>query len=483
MTKSETNWSETLEKALKEQEKGHTQEALALFEKCVPAIIRAIEINPQQAELHNNLGNVYKRLGKTHEAIKHYREALRLKSPYPEAHNNLGTVLYQIGQINEAIEHYQKALRMSPDNIHSHLSIATAYLQKNQLIDAIPHFENVLKQFPNHYTAIHNLGILYASIKNYPLAEPLLMKATEQDPYHIQALYHLALVQNGLGKLIDARKTYEKILTIDNQQANTHHNLATLLLHLNEKELALKHFQNALALDPQNVTAKHMINALTTQTCAEGAPTEYTRALFNQYAYNYDTHVKSSLHYQVPSLLRSLFSNYSFDMTKPLNALDLGCGTGLCAPIFSDIIARLTGVDISENMLLQAKEKGGYDKLIQDDMIHYLSQLKQQYDLIIAADVLVYFGELSSLFNLVKKSLTENGLFCFSTETLESKHENFQVQTTGRYAHTENYIKLLSKECQFTILKNENAILRYQENHPIKGDLWLLKNEIINKIN
>lgn len=474
MTKTVSDWSNELEKALLHQKKGEMTEAHAIIKNILPSLQQALRDNPKQAELHNNLGNAYKLLGNINDALQHYHEALRLKSPYPEAHNNLGTLLYKMGVFEKAIEHFEKSLRMDPHAGNTHYNLALALIQQNRLLEASTHFEATLQYYPNHHGATHNLGIAYTILKNYPAAEPLLIKAIKEEPHNIQALYHLGLVQNGLGKFDDAKKTYENILKLDNKHANTHHNLATLELHFNDPEKALHHYKEAYQYDPNNVTAKHMIAALSGETLPEGAPIEYTRALFNQYAYNYDEHVKSTLQYQVPSLLRSIIAPYALGSTHPWKVLDLGCGTGLCAPQFSDLAAHLTGVDVSENMIQIAKQRGGYDKLIVDDAIHYLSTQHQRFDLIIAADVLVYMGDLTHLFTLVKQALRPNGIFCFSNESL---HENkpYMLQKTGRYAHQSEYIQTLCKQLDFSILVEKPATLRLQDNSPIEGRLWALK--------
>ncbi len=54
---------------------------------------RAVELKPDFAEAHNNLGNVLKDQGKLAEAEACYRRALELKPDVAEVHNNLGAAL------------------------------------------------------------------------------------------------------------------------------------------------------------------------------------------------------------------------------------------------------------------------------------------------------------------------------------------------------------------------------------------------------
>ena len=74
-----------------------------------------LELKPDYAEAHNNLGNALKDQGKLDEAMACYRRALELKPDYAEAHNNLGNDLGTQGKLDEAVACYRRALELKPD--------------------------------------------------------------------------------------------------------------------------------------------------------------------------------------------------------------------------------------------------------------------------------------------------------------------------------------------------------------------------------
>ena len=53
--------------------------------------------------------------GKLDEAVACYRRALELKPDYAEAHNNLGNALKDQGKLDEAVACYRRALELKPD--------------------------------------------------------------------------------------------------------------------------------------------------------------------------------------------------------------------------------------------------------------------------------------------------------------------------------------------------------------------------------
>src|SRR5204863_311287 len=73
---------------------------------------RAIEISPQTAGSHNNLGLAWAAKGEMAMAIKEYYVALAINPNYEKAHYNLAVALIAEGRLDEAIAHLKEALRL-----------------------------------------------------------------------------------------------------------------------------------------------------------------------------------------------------------------------------------------------------------------------------------------------------------------------------------------------------------------------------------
>ena len=57
---------------------------------------KALDINPDYAEAHNNLGVIFKELGQLDDAVKSYKKALAINPDYAIAHNNLDIALKEL---------------------------------------------------------------------------------------------------------------------------------------------------------------------------------------------------------------------------------------------------------------------------------------------------------------------------------------------------------------------------------------------------
>jgi len=80
----------------------------------LPALARAVELLPRDAETHLNLGIALGAIGKRADAVSSYRQSLALNPAGIEALNNLGNVLRELGERREALPLYSQAVQLDP---------------------------------------------------------------------------------------------------------------------------------------------------------------------------------------------------------------------------------------------------------------------------------------------------------------------------------------------------------------------------------
>ena len=442
------------------------KQALSLFEK-------ALNIAPNEVSNHINISNVHVELGNFDTARMHLHQALRIDPFHAEAYNNLGRLSFKENRMADAIPYFEKALRIDPNYAEAHYNLAHAASLQNQFLRAITHYQEVLRLWPEHSITHLNLGMLYHAELQFLEAAQHLEKALVYDTENLDAIKLLGDSYLNLGKIDEAIQSFENALKLSPLLPEAHHNLAILYLKKEDKEKALQHFTQALQLDPNNETAKHMINSLTGESKETATPSQYIAELFDQYADYYNLHLKQKLDYQAHVLLRNAIGRCLKNNPKTGRVLDLGCGTGLCGIVFRDLALELIGVDLSPKMIAQAKTLDTYEKLEICDIHDYLAKPDlAAFDLIIAADVLVYSGALNSLFAKVAKHLNPNGHFAFTLENLAEG--SFQLQSSGRFAHSATYIHKLAEDNGLKIELEEEIVPRKQEGLPIPGRLYVL---------
>ena len=85
------------------------------------------------------------------EALKEFRETVRIKPDYADAHNNIGIILeMHFRKFDEAIYHYQQALKIDPNNQGVHFNLGVALAKNGQLKEAVMELQTALYLNPNH---------------------------------------------------------------------------------------------------------------------------------------------------------------------------------------------------------------------------------------------------------------------------------------------------------------------------------------------
>jgi superkiller protein 3 len=132
-------------------DKGAGDAAIAQFQ-------RALEIKPDSAGIHYNLGVVLSQQGKTDEAIAQYRKAVELDADHAAAQNSLGQALLLKGDINGAMACFERTAALSPDPMRRWFNLGNEFLQKGNWQAAILFYRRAIKINPRSADAWAYLG-------------------------------------------------------------------------------------------------------------------------------------------------------------------------------------------------------------------------------------------------------------------------------------------------------------------------------------
>ncbi len=102
---------------------------------------QALQLDPNLAEAHSNLGQLLLEHYRRPEALVHCREAVRLRPNFPEARNNLGNVLRELGRLDEAKACYAEALRLNPDLAITYNNMGQALQEEGKLDEALAWYQ------------------------------------------------------------------------------------------------------------------------------------------------------------------------------------------------------------------------------------------------------------------------------------------------------------------------------------------------------
>jgi len=270
-----------------------------------------------------------------------------------------------------------------------------------------------------------------------------------------------------------ALAAYQQMAGLDSCTADTLYKLATLLLELGKTDEAVETFKSALTINPDLVFASYRLATLGKSEMPAKAPDVYVSEIYDAYADRFDEELVGKLGYQGPQYLLSSVNRHFNNEAKELDILDLGCGTGLCGVAFSAIARRIVGVDLSGKMLAKAVERGVYNDLIHADICRAMERFNEKFDLVLSGDTFIYTGALDKVFFLVRKCLHDNGIFAFTVE-LNDSGDDYHLCESGRYKHSQDYIRRLAVENGFKMLSETPFTLRHEVGQPVDSSVYVL---------
>ncbi|WP_239988476.1 tetratricopeptide repeat protein [Paramagnetospirillum kuznetsovii] len=476
--------------------------------KAAEHLARAVAADPSQPVPRLALGRALEAQDSLNAAVLQYRAILAADPNHAEANARLGELLGRSGKVEEAIHHCRKAIAVNPRHAEALCSLGALLHQRGEDKDAAKYLEGALAQRPDWGAALHNYGLVLRRLGQGERAVAILSGAVELRRDHAGTRANLAGALRDLGRLDEARAqaeraaklaagdpsgwmelglirnlqgmpegaaaAFERAVTADPKSVDAHWCLAEARRSLDEKDKAAAHYRKCLELDPADRHGAALGLAQMGAAPTPGkAPDAYVRQLFDDYAEQFDAALVDKLAYRAPRLLAEALAR-TLDRKSGLDVLDIGCGTGLAAPILRPLAARLDGVDLSSAMVEKARLRGLYDDLTVDALESVLTTRPARYDLIVAADVFVYFGELGPVLAAAAAALRPTGTLAFTVERAEDC-ASYVLGAKNRYAHAPDYVEARAAEAGFAVALMEPAVTRNDGGVEVPGLVAVLR--------
>jgi tetratricopeptide (TPR) repeat protein len=227
-----------------EQKSGREIEAIACYQ-------RALEINPDLVDAHNNLGAAMGRQGRIGEAVAHYRRALEIDPDHEIVRVNLGSRLIELGQIEEAVTHFRKVLETYPENFLSYYGLGYAMYSMGRIEEAVTYYRKALEIEPHCEPARINLGSTLMDQGKIDEAVTHFRYAADDNPGNVEACLSLARGLTYQGNNGEAMVYYRKTLELEPGNGMAHFYLGVALTQQGYPHEAAAHFKQAIEIDPR----------------------------------------------------------------------------------------------------------------------------------------------------------------------------------------------------------------------------------------
>ncbi|KAL9984572.1 hypothetical protein ACROYT_G006882 [Oculina patagonica] len=146
---------------------------------------------------------------------------------------------------------------------------------------------------------------------------------------------------------------------------------------------------------------------------------------------------------------------------KNLKLLDLGCGTGLVGKILKEKYGfdNLVGLDVSENLLEKAKEKGIYKKFIclyvTNERVAEIENA--EFDGLLASSVITPGQIKPPVFDEILRWIKPGGIICFNCRS--------DAYETEEYGYKDKF-ESLEKQKRWKLISNSDSDYYGENPHP-----------------
>lgn len=405
---------------------------------------------PGRPSTLSNLGATRLALGRHEDALEPLAQALEAAPSDAQVWSQQGIALSSLGRLEEAQASHARALEIDATRMGDWVQRALSLLGLKRHTDALACLDQALKLKPEDGLLHYRRGQALLLMQRHREALEALQRAVQLDPALHQAWGDLGSLLSESGRHQEALDAWQQALQHGGDQDLVRYQMAGAQARL------------ASGL-PASETPAH-------------PPRSYVERLFDDYAESFDEHL-GKLDYQAPRVLASGLSGLLSSRPRELaqagrglfkHGLDLGCGTGLCAAPLGPWTLRLTGVDVSAQMLEKAHALQRYDRLVQADLVEHLKTTSDRYDLVVAADVFIYVGALEAVFAGVRRAIEPGGVFCFSVESIADDRD-YSLLPSLRYGHSSRYLLRLAEANGFEVMQLKPGPLRHDVQYAVSG--------------
>ena len=222
----------------------------------LPALEKAAELLPRDAEAQGNLGVALLECNRVQEALSCFQRALALKPDYAEVHNMLGNVQLDHGRAEMAETCYRNAIAVQPNYADAHINLGNTLLQLRRFEEAATCYRRALQLEPDYAEVHHNLGNALMELGQTEKAIESYRRACELKPQLAEAHGSLGNAWLQLGRPTEAVTSFQSALALKPNEAKLHNGLGSALLLLRRPEEAAESCRRAAALQPDFAIAQ-----------------------------------------------------------------------------------------------------------------------------------------------------------------------------------------------------------------------------------
>lgn len=232
--------------------------------EAIEFLTKALLVNSNDPETHNNLGLAYKELKRFDEARSAFESSVKLNPEQPATLNNLGNILASVDSHDEAISHFEAALTLDRQYIDCLNNLSVSLKEVGRLDHALQVADLAISLDPARSLSHNYKGEVLLQMTKYETAKSEFEHAIELDG-NIVAKTNLSTALKQLGDEQAAVRALQDVLDIEPNNAEALNSLGVLYEQLGDMDQAANHFRRAIKSVPNHASSYYQLSKLKDQ--------------------------------------------------------------------------------------------------------------------------------------------------------------------------------------------------------------------------
>jgi tetratricopeptide (TPR) repeat protein/TolB-like protein len=230
-------------------------------ERARDEMTEALRLDPQDAEVREDLARLYMNTGKIPEAIEEAKKALEARPRTDSLHRLMANLLVETGDFEAAVAEARRAVALR-DWHQNHYTLGYVLYRAGRLEECAAAFRRATELRPDNAWAFQALGACLHEAGHTSEAEAAYKKAIAADPGAASMAWsNLGTLYYESDRLPEAADAFRKALELEPASGVMHRNLADALARQGRAEEARTEWREgasrssaALAVNPKEVT-------------------------------------------------------------------------------------------------------------------------------------------------------------------------------------------------------------------------------------
>ena len=361
---------------------------LGQLDMAIEAYSNAINLNPRNANTHNNRGIAYAEKGKLDNAIEDYNITIQLRPDYANVNYNKRIVYTNKGNYGLAIQEAIKMIELNLEFSQTYHNRAVAYSKKGEIELAIKDYTKAIELYPDDPNTYYDRGNTYYEKGDYDRAIEDYTEAIELNPAFVSAYINRGNVYGNKNDYDRAIKDHTKAIELNPKSANAYNNRGVAYGEKDDADRAIENYTKAIELNPNHDIAyynrgivwlhlRKWNQAKVDLTTAKGLGMDIIAAFHNSYR-DVETFERRE-NFRLPEDLALLLTQRRRDRYPKMQKVLDADGKPLESPNVVNLLAQLRNAGIPLREYVKTKSRFGIntspteafvvDKMTRDKLI------------------------------------------------------------------------------------------------------------------